>query len=145
MIMRALSRRRDVSMLLLVLGSTLSTLACCSTGSARAPSGRGLSPLNKATVKCDVQVVAVLATGMTFPETVRLRRGVQIVIWAADADKLQIEFPASGNPFGTPIPCSGRFCGTLAPPGVLGSFKYTVKVTTGEATHTVDPVVIIWE
>jgi hypothetical protein len=146
MIVRPLSRHRDVLLLLVILAFALSTLSCCLTGAARTAGGRGAVALNKATLKCDVQIVAVLTDGTTIPETVKLRRGVQIVIWAADADKLEVEFPGGANPFGQPVPCQGRFCGTLVTPnGAPGSYKYTVKVTTNGVVQQKDPHAEIWE
>jgi hypothetical protein len=143
MILPALSRFRNANALLLITGLLGTTLACCTSNVARTPAGKGSSPLSKAVLKCDVQIVAVLANGTTVPKVVKVKKGVQIVIWVADADELQIDF-VNANPFPKKVECEKRFCGLILPPnGAYGSYQYRGTVKTNGVTHDLDPDVEI--
>ena len=99
--------------------------------------------MSKAMLKCDVQIIAVLANGTTIPKVVKVKKDVQIVIWVADADELKIDF-VTANPFPRKVECEGRFCGLILPPnGKYGSYQYKGTVKTKGVTHDIDPEVEI--
>ena len=111
---------------------------CCSQTASRTPSGAGESPLSKCVLRHDVQIVVVDANGHTSPKTVKVSQGVQIVIWAADADELHLTF--AKNPFPKAVDCEGRFCGLLTPAnGPYGTYPYTGYLVTKGVRHELDP------
>ena len=100
----------------------------------------------------DVKRVSVFPDGTARPETVKVRKMTQIVVWALKGEgELKVNFPDS--PFGeTPKQpeCAGRFCVILYPPregsekpptpGHEGrDYEYTVQVTSAGETKTADP------
>ena len=112
---------------------------CCShRGVLRTSTGAGQEPLSKCVLRDDVQIVVVDANGHTLPKTVQVRRGIQVVIWVADADELHLTF--ARNPFPRAVPCEGRFCGLLTPPnGPYDRYEYTGYIVTKGVRHDLDP------
>jgi hypothetical protein len=87
-------------------------------------------------LKPKVHVVEVFTDGKKLtvnPDTVKVKKKAEIVIWVTNGQSMAIDFnkpgnPAPGNPF-TDLVCNkGRFCGALKPPEVEGTFKYKVTV-----------------
>ena len=100
----------------------------------------------------DVKRVSIFEDGTARPETVKLKKKTQIVVWALKGEgNLEVTFPDSpfGDPAQQPV-CAGRFCVVLYPPregsekpptaGHEGRlYEYTVQVTTAGGTKTADP------
>ena len=134
------------SWICLLCASLVTLGGCCSIGGAarRGPGGgaaEGAGPLGKSALKCDVQMVVVLANGTTVPDRIAVRKDIQIVVWVADARKLDIAF--AENPFPNPVRCEGgRFCASLLPANgsYKKDYKYTVTVVDARGvSHTNDP------
>jgi hypothetical protein len=116
------------------------------TPSPDEPSGEDL----EATL--DIKRVSVFGDGTARPETIKVRKKTQIVVWALKGEgELTVSFPES--PFGEtpqqPV-CVGRFCVILYPPregsekppaeGHEGRlYSYDVSVKTPEGTTQADP------
>ncbi len=91
--------------------------------------------------KMDVRVVEVKSDGSTDPDSVKVKKKTQIVVWVLDGDgTIALNFP--NNPFPAPPTCDGRFCVALKPPAQdkpAGHYPYTVLVTMGGQAKTSDP------
>jgi hypothetical protein len=128
---------------LAALGAAIVAIGgCCSGMAVRNPGGAaraGDPPLSKKCLLEDVQIIAITANGKTIPKDARARKGVQVVIWVADADTLDIQFP--NNPFPNSVRCSGRFCYSIEPPnGAAGFYDYTGTITrSGGSAMPIDP------
>jgi hypothetical protein len=116
------------------------------TPSPTEPSGEELD------ATLDIKRVSVFSDTTARPETIKVRKKTQIVVWALKGEgELNVSFPDS--PFGDPPQqptCVGRFCVILYPPregsekppteGHEGRvYKYDVTVKTPEGTTTADP------
>ncbi len=116
---------------------------CCSGATAIRTAGGatrpGDPPLSKKCLLEDVQIIAITANGKTIPKDARARKGVQVIIWVADADTLDIQFPK--NPFPNAVKCSGRFCYSIEPPNAAaGFYDYTGTITrSGGPPVPIDP------
>jgi hypothetical protein len=118
----------------------LASGACCSGTGLRTVTGASQAhDLSKKCLIEDVQVIVVMADGKTVPKDARAKKGVQVVVWVADADKLDLQFVS--NPFPNAVTCAGRFCYSIQPPNApAGFYDYTGTITlSGGGTKPIDP------
>jgi hypothetical protein len=94
--------------------------------------------------KVKVKVVCIDEDGNADPDTVKVKKKEEIVVWIAPkGKKLGINF--SVNPFPQPVSCpGGNFCASLFPPeGAETDYPYTTSVATATAVKTADPHLVV--
>lgn len=130
-----------VVLLAAVAGGILGNGACCctNTGIRTAAGGSQAGDLSKGCLLDDVQLIVITADGKTWPKQAKVRKGIQVVVWVADADALDIQW-TSQNPFPVPPQCAGRFCYSIQPPnGTIGPYDYKGTITRGATSTVIDP------
>ena len=95
----------------------------------------------------NVKIVSAKCVGQSFKvkETVKVKRGLQVVAWSSDAVDLDIVWK-NEDPFPKAVACQGgNFCAALVPSmkEVGTSYPYTIKGTCNGAPAEKDPQVEI--
>lgn len=131
-----------------IIATMISLGACCANYEAGAEAARAKRfaqsvSRSKHCLMKDVQVVVVFANGTTWPDPVKVKKDVQIVVWVGENAALNVSFPNSPHPFPEPVMCrtteGGRFCVALLPPkdynaGGNNTYPYSVGFATTAAS-----------